>query len=301
MVRVLSVFALQEYHWLSILLLYIGSNSCGLYTIWGYHSININLSQMTYFYIICLYLKLKLRNANNSITKSFDRKFKMTNYKMKNILKSLDSIISEINIHNNDFWSKYLMFVLMLVILFFDMLLFESLFGKMSLFHKIILFYASIAFFLLLIILINTASSVSFEANKSYKLLNKLFITIGNNKQIWIRIKIKVWILIINVFLILTQFLTIFLLSIFSQLFLFIERIGWKKIGFYCWQVFIFHYFPLYKVSFQKIWSNLINNCLNSKFLLFDIGIDGLLSQDYRNVCSQSKLNINIWNKLTFT
>jgi hypothetical protein len=147
---------------------------------------------MTYFYIICLYLKLKLRNANNSITKSFDRKFKMTNYKMKNILKSLDSIISEINIHNNDFWSKYLMFVLMLVILFFDMLLFESLFGKMSLFHKIILFYASIAFFLLLIILINTASSVSFEANKSYKLLNKLFITIGNNKQIWIRIKIKV-------------------------------------------------------------------------------------------------------------
>jgi hypothetical protein len=74
-----------------------------IYAIAGYHSFNINLSQMTYFYIICLYLKLKIRNANNSITKSFDRKFKMTNYKMKNILKYLDSIISEINIHNNDF------------------------------------------------------------------------------------------------------------------------------------------------------------------------------------------------------
>jgi hypothetical protein len=163
-----------------------------LYAIWGYHSININFSLMTYFYIICLYLKLKLRNVNNSITKSFDRKFKMTNYKMKNILNSLDSIISEINIHNNDFWSKYLMIFLMLVIIVIDILLFESLFGKMSLFFKIILFYASFALFLLLIILINTASSVSFEANKSYKLLNKLFITIGNNKQIWIRIKIKV-------------------------------------------------------------------------------------------------------------
>jgi hypothetical protein len=150
------------------------------------------LSQMTYFYIICLYLKLKLRNANNSIIKSFEKKYKMTNYKMKSILKSLDSIIFEINIHNNDFWSKYLMIVLMLLIIVIDIILFESLFGKMNLFFKIILFYASIVFFLLLIILINTASSVSFEAKKSYKLLNKLFITIGNNKQNWIRMKIKV-------------------------------------------------------------------------------------------------------------
>ncbi len=37
---------------------------------------------------------------------------------------------------------------------------------------------------------INTAS-VSFEANKSYKLLNKLFIT-NNKKKISITIKIKV-------------------------------------------------------------------------------------------------------------
>ncbi len=44
-----------------------------------YFSANINFSQMTYFYIICLYLKLKLRNANNSIRKSFEKKYKMTN------------------------------------------------------------------------------------------------------------------------------------------------------------------------------------------------------------------------------
>ena len=163
-----------------------------LYAIWGYHSTNINLSQMTYFYIICLYLKLKLRNTNNSIRKSFEKKYKMTNYKMKNILKSLDSIISEINTYNNDLWSKYLMIVLMLVTIIFDIDLFESLFGKMSLFFRIILFYVSILFFLLLIILINTASSVSFEAKETYKLSNKLFITIGNNKQIWIRMKLKV-------------------------------------------------------------------------------------------------------------
>jgi hypothetical protein len=110
--------------------------------------------------------------------------------KMKNILKTLDFIISEINTYNNDLWSKYLMIVLMFVITALDLLLFQSMFGKMSLFFKIILIYGWSLLFVLLIILINTASSVSFEANKSYKLLNKLFIT--KNRQISIRTRVKV-------------------------------------------------------------------------------------------------------------
>jgi hypothetical protein len=156
----------------------------------NYFASNIILSHMTYFYIICLYLKLKLRNANNSITKNFEEKYKITNYRMKNILISLNSIILEINTYNSDLWSKYLMIVLMLVIIVFDILFFQSIFGKMSFFFKMIFFYASCLEFLLLIILINTASTVSFEANKSYKLLNKLFIT--HNKQVSIRMRIKV-------------------------------------------------------------------------------------------------------------
>ncbi len=161
-----------------------------LFTAYNYFCAKISFSQMTYFYIICLYLKLKLSNANNSITKSFEKKYKMNNYRMKNILKSLNSIVSEINTYNNDFWSKYLMIVLIIVIIALDLLLFQSIFGKMNFFLKMILFYCSCSAFSLLMILINTASSVSFEANKSYKLLNKMFITY--NKQISIRMRIKV-------------------------------------------------------------------------------------------------------------
>jgi hypothetical protein len=91
------------------------------FTIASYHFFNINLSQMTYFYVICLYLKLKLRNANNSIRENSDKKYKMSYLRMKNILKSLDSIICEINAYNNDFWSKYLMAVLITVILVVDL------------------------------------------------------------------------------------------------------------------------------------------------------------------------------------
>jgi hypothetical protein len=161
-----------------------------LYTVFVYFSTNINLYQMTYFYIICLYLKLKIRNTNTGIRKNFETKLKMTYNKMKNILKTLDSIISEINTYNNDLWSQYLMIVLMLVITALDLILFQSIFGKMSLFFKIILIYGSSILFLSLITLLNTASSVSFEANKSYKLLNKLFIT--KNRQISIRMRVKV-------------------------------------------------------------------------------------------------------------
>jgi hypothetical protein len=161
-----------------------------LFTVYSYFCANINLSQMTYFYIICLYLKLKLRNANNSIRKSFEKKYKMNNHRMKNILKSLNSIISEINTYNNDFWSKYLMVFLIIFIVTLDLTLFQSIFGKMNFFMKMILFYGSCLVFSLLMILMNTASSVSFEANKSYKLLNKLFISY--NKQISIRMRTKV-------------------------------------------------------------------------------------------------------------
>ncbi len=181
-----------------------------LFTAFVYFSVNINFSQMTYFYIICFYLELKLRNANNRIKESFNKKHRMTNNKMKNILKSLNSIAREINTYNNDLWSKYLMIVLIFVIIVLDFELFESIFGKMNLFFKMILFYSSCTTFSLLMILINTASSVSFEAKKSFKLLNKLFITF--NKQVSIRMRIKVWIEKINLVLILIKLLFIFLL-----------------------------------------------------------------------------------------
>jgi hypothetical protein len=76
----------------------------------------------------------------------------------------------------------------MLIIIALDLAFLEAIFGEMGLIFKIILFYGSSILFILF--LINTASSVYFEANKSYKLLNKLFIT--NSKQILIRKRIKV-------------------------------------------------------------------------------------------------------------
>jgi hypothetical protein len=42
----------------------------------GYFTTNITFPQMTYFFIICLYLKLKLIIVNNSITKTLRKSTK---------------------------------------------------------------------------------------------------------------------------------------------------------------------------------------------------------------------------------
>ncbi len=76
-----------------------------LFTAFQNYCISFNLSQMTYFYIICLYLKFKLRNGNNNVRKIFWNKRYITYNKMKNILKPLNSIASEINTYSNNLWS----------------------------------------------------------------------------------------------------------------------------------------------------------------------------------------------------
>jgi hypothetical protein len=100
----------------------------------GYFATNITFSQMTYFYIICLYLKLKLRNANNRFHKNFEKKYKMSNYRMKNILILLNSIISEINFYNND--CRLNIYCSPISIIVMDLALFQSIFGKMTFFFK---------------------------------------------------------------------------------------------------------------------------------------------------------------------
>jgi len=163
------------------------------FTLFTYFSNNFNIYQMIYFYIICYYLKIKLRNANNYVRKIFGRKMKVNRLNIKNILHTINAIHREINEYNTDYWSIYLMIVIMLIIIGMDIVLFHAIFGKIGLLFKVSLFYGSCFAFMLVMVLINTASSVSFESNKSYKLLNKLFLS-RNISKISLTIRIKVWI-----------------------------------------------------------------------------------------------------------
>ena len=97
-------------------------------------------------------------------------------YKIRNIFYSLNSVYFEINEYNNNYWSKFLLVFLFLVITLIDSFLYQAIFGRMSIIIKFAFLYAAIFYAIVLLITLNITSSVTFEAFKAYKLLHKLFI-----------------------------------------------------------------------------------------------------------------------------
>jgi hypothetical protein len=112
----------------------------------------------------------------------FKTRFNSTN--VEKINKKLISIYAEIKEYNDNYWAKFLFCVLVSMIFNLNMTSFQIIFGKMDLLSRLMIIIYDILFMFLLVILTNTSASVNFEANKSYKLLNKLMIMTINHKII---------------------------------------------------------------------------------------------------------------------
>jgi hypothetical protein len=135
--------------------------------------------QMTYFHINCYYFNIKLSQINNE---KLNLTINPKNKNVKLIIQTLDKIYTEIREYNENYWSKFLFWILILFNMTINICLALGLFGNINLILKISLLYACFCGTILVIILLSTASSVSSEANKSYKLLNKLYIDCCNRK-----------------------------------------------------------------------------------------------------------------------
>jgi len=119
---------------------------------------------------------------NNRIEKEFKSRNSQKLIRILNLIKPLNSIHAEINKLNNNYWSKYLLLSLLSMNSMINMCLYNALFGGLDTNQRIFYFYIALIFVVLLIFILNTASSVSSEANKSYKLLNKLFVFSSRSK-----------------------------------------------------------------------------------------------------------------------
>ena len=65
---------------------------------------DIQLYQLIYFYIICVYLKLKLQSINANL---LEKKSKTSIAYIVSQLKAMNSLYKEINEYNSQFWSLY--------------------------------------------------------------------------------------------------------------------------------------------------------------------------------------------------
>ena len=153
----------------------------------SYHSFHLLLLHLIYFYIICYYLRIKIRALNDSLERRRNAFIILFNY---------HKLYKEIQDYNENFWSMFLLCIWLLLGALFIVTIFMSIFVSFNFIVKLIIIYGCSLYGLIFFFIIFTASSVQFEVKKSYKLLNKLYLNILfnelNNRIIHLKIKVRI-------------------------------------------------------------------------------------------------------------
>ena len=141
---------------------------------------NICFTQMFYFYIICLYLKIKINSLNERLIEMNRSKQFM---RIRGILKAFDSLYVEINEYNTTFWSKFLFAFWLSLGSIWVLMLYINCFAFLPFLLKMIFFYTLIISGIFFLFVIFTASSINYTANKTHKIFNSFTISYSKNIQ----------------------------------------------------------------------------------------------------------------------
>ena len=162
-------------------ILYFGIPNALLFALWIHYYWNFFLYQLLVFYIICLYFKSKINRLNKILIVMKRRKRFI---RIRETLQSFDLIYKEINEYNTTFWSKFLLSFWLTYGLNVSLFSYITIFAPMVILLRIILIYILIVFFISFLFIIFTASSVTYCANKSYKILNSFFISYSKHNKL---------------------------------------------------------------------------------------------------------------------
>ena len=149
----------------------------GLFTRYFY---NFFLNQLLVFYVICLYLKIKINSLNERLIEMKRRKRFI---RIGETLQSFDSLYSEISEYNTTFWSKFLAVFWLTFGLIVALVRYITIFVPMVIFMKLVFNYGLLVLITSFLLVIFTASSVTYCANHSYKTFNSLFISYSKHNK----------------------------------------------------------------------------------------------------------------------
>jgi len=152
-----------------------------LYSWMCYYVFSIILWQITYFYVICHYIKIRIKEFHHKFSSKISR-IRIIYSCIDGNLCSLNSIFVEINEYNDDFWSKYLLSNWLLLGSIIIINLCGILFVKMDLFFKTASIYMLMILILIFVVIMKSASSVNYEANKIYNFLNHMIAFQSHNR-----------------------------------------------------------------------------------------------------------------------
>ena len=185
--------------------IYYGLPNSIIMFIYLYYAANFVFYQFFVFFILCLYLKLKINSLNERLLEMKERKRFI---RIRETLQSFDSLYSEINEYNTTFWSKILFSFWALLGTVNVFATYICLLSKLEFINKVIFGYTVFFFMCFFLFIIFTASSVTYCANKSYKTLNSLIISYSkhNKHKYFTRTSTKLKVLIKLLIIILTNF-----------------------------------------------------------------------------------------------
>jgi len=156
-----------------------------LFSMCSYYGYSINIWQIVYLYLTSRYIKIKLNELNAKLSHRIRKRLSTNSRYINNALFLLNSIYSEINEYNVSFWSKYLLSIWLIIGSVITNCLYFSSFIQMNKLVKCLIEYFVIIIIISFLFIINTVSSVNYEANKSYKLLNSIMVyNVRNHKNI---------------------------------------------------------------------------------------------------------------------
>jgi hypothetical protein len=147
-----------------------------LYAMGTHFVCTINVWQMFYFRLICRYFKIKFKDSNDFVSQLIFRRKLIKWNKILRIIRNSDAKYSELDECNQEFWSKYLLTVWLMSGTLIIFSLYNLFFGEMTVILKLMTGYCAAFAFLGFLFTITNASSVNFEANKMYKLLNHIMV-----------------------------------------------------------------------------------------------------------------------------
>ena len=142
-------------------------------TISAIHIYNIQFFHLLYFYIICHYLKIRIKTINENLSKK-----KTLNIRyIESQLKALNSLYLEINEYNSQFWSKFLIMFWATQGSYIVFLIKLSVLPTVPLIFNLVAAFVTSQMSCLFLFVIFTASSVNYEANKSYEIFHHLMVS----------------------------------------------------------------------------------------------------------------------------
>jgi hypothetical protein len=162
-----------------------------LYAIGLHYVCTINVWQIFYFRLICRYIKIKFKESNDFVSQLIFRRTLIKWKKVLRIIRNLDAEYSELDKCDQEIWSKYLLIIWLIVGTLINFSLYSVFFAQMNVINRLMGGYCTAFSFLAFLFIIINASSVNYEGNKMYKLLNH-FMVYNSSSRLRFSTKIKV-------------------------------------------------------------------------------------------------------------